>query len=293
MQIVRLGPSTDSPRLGLVDGPRVWSFEAAQTSLADLLRLSADELRGRVDAVSRTEAGQGSIDRFLAPIDGQTEVWAAGVTYQRSEEARVEESGTPDIYTRVYTAERPELFFKGTARRVAGPEQPVVVRADSTWDVPEPELALVINSGAEIVGYTIANDVSSRSIEGDNPLYLPQAKVYAGSCALGPGVTPAWDVPDPYALSIRMHIARADGTTWNGQTSTRELKRRLQHLVEYLFREDTFPDGVILCTGTALVPDSPFTLESGDLVQIDIDQLGTLRNPVVRGKAGFRSGAGA
>jgi 2-dehydro-3-deoxy-D-arabinonate dehydratase len=207
------------------------------------------------------------------------------VTYQRSEEARVEESGTPDIYTRVYTAERPELFFKGTARRVAGPEEPIVVRADSSWDVPEPELALVINSRAEIVGYTVANDVSSRSIEGDNPLYLPQAKVYAGSCALGPGVTPAWEVADPYALSIRMRIARADGTSWDGQTSTRELKRRLQELVEYLFREDTFPDGVILCTGTALVPDSPFTLQPGDVVEIQIDQLGVLRNPVVRGKA--------
>jgi len=286
MQIVRLGSPTVSARLGLVDGPRVWSFEAPDPSLADLLRLSADELRRRVDALSRTEASRESVDTLLAPIDGQTEVWAAGVTYQRSEEARVEESGTPDIYTRVYTAERPELFFKATPRRVAGPEAQIVVRADSTWDVPEPELALVVNSRAEIVGYTVANDVSSRSIEGENPLYLPQAKVYAGSCALGPGVTPAWEVPDPYALSIRMRIARADGTSWNGQTSTRELKRRLEELVEYLFREDTFPDGVILCTGTALVPDSPFTLESGDRVEIEIDRLGTLRNPVVRGKAG-------
>src|SRR5207253_5740305 len=132
-------------------------------------------------------AGETPEGRLLAPIDGATEVWAAGVTYQRSEEARVEESGTPDIYSRVYTAERPELFFKATPRRVAGPEAPIVVRADSTWDVPEPELALVINSRAEIVGYTVANDVSSRSIEGENPLYLPQANVYAGSCALGPG----------------------------------------------------------------------------------------------------------
>jgi 2-dehydro-3-deoxy-D-arabinonate dehydratase len=291
MQIVRLGSSTDSPRLGLVDGPRVWSFEAADTSLADLLHLTADELRARVEAVSRSEASRAPSDMFLVPIDGQTEVWAAGVTYQRSEEARVEESDTPDIYTRVYTAERPELFFKGTARRVAGPEKPIVVRTDSSWDVPEPELALVINSRAEIVGYTVANDVSSRSIEGDNPLYLPQAKVYAGSCALGPGVTPAWEVADPYALSIRMRIARADGTSWDGQTSTRELKRRLQELVEYLFREDTFPDGVILCTGTALVPDSPFTLQPGDVVEIEIDQLGVLRNPVVRGKAGLQMGA--
>src|SRR5438270_9198150 len=226
MQIVRLGSSTDSPRLGLLDGPRVWSFEAADTSLADLLRLTADELRARVEAVSRSEASRAPSDTFLAPIDGQTEVWAAGVTYQRSEEARVEESGTPDIYTRVYTAERPELFFKATPRRVAGPEAPIVVRADSTWDVPEPELALVINSRAEIVGYTVANDVSSRSIEGENPLYLPQAKVYAGSCALGPWITPVWEVADPYALGIRMRIERGGAEYWRGETSMREFARR-------------------------------------------------------------------
>jgi 2-dehydro-3-deoxy-D-arabinonate dehydratase len=223
----------------------------------------------------------------LAPIDGETEVWAAGVTYRRSEEARVEESGTPDIYTKVYSAERPELFFKATPRRVAGPEEPVVVRADSTWDVPEPELALVINSGAEIVGYTIGNDVSSRSIEGDNPLYLPQAKVYARSCALGPGITPAWQIDDPYALRMRMRILRGGQIHWSGEASTADLKRRLEDLVEHLFREDDFPDGVILSTGTALVPDSPFTLQQGDVVEIEIDQLGLLRNPVVRGKAGL------
>jgi 2-dehydro-3-deoxy-D-arabinonate dehydratase len=291
MQIVRSGSPTARARLALLDGPRLWSLEAAHGSLADLLRLSADELRARLEALARNDPSQASSERLRAPIDGQTEVWAAGVTYQRSEEARVEESGTPDIYTRVYTAERPELFFKATARRVAGPEEPIAVRTDSTWDVPEPELALVVNARAEIVGYTVANDVSSRSIEGDNPLYLPQAKVYAGSCALGPGVTPAWDVPDPYALGIRMNIACADGTTWSGQTSTSELKRGLEELVEYLFREDTFPDGVILCTGTALVPESPFTLEQDDVVEIEIDQLGTLRNPVVRGKAGLGSGA--
>lgn len=289
MQIVRLGSRTATPRLVLVDGAHLWPFEAADVSLADLLHLSGDELRARVQALARTEPSPASSDPLLAPIDGQTEVWAAGVTYQPSEQARVEESGTPDIYTRVYTAERPELFFKATPRRVAGPDQPIAVRADSTWDVPEPELAVVVNAQAEIVGYMVANDVSSRSIEGDNPLYLPQAKVYAGSCALGPGVTPVWDVPDPYALDIRMAIARRDGSNWNGQTSTSELKRGLDELVEYLFREDTFPDGVILCTGTALVPDSPFTLEPGDVVEIQIDQLGTLRNPVVRGKAELRS----
>jgi 2-dehydro-3-deoxy-D-arabinonate dehydratase len=223
--------------------------------------------------------------RVLAPIDGQTEVWAAGVTYKRSEEARVEESATPDIYSRVYRAERPELFFKANARRVAGPDAPVAVRSDSTWDVPEPELAIVINAAGEIVGYTIGNDVSSRSIEGENPLYLPQAKVYAGCCALGPAITPVWEVADPYVLGIRMRIERGGQIHWQGETSMREFNRRLEDLARYLYLEDDFPDGAILSTGTALVPDSPFTLEAGDVVEIEIDGLGTLRNLVVRGKA--------
>jgi 2-dehydro-3-deoxy-D-arabinonate dehydratase len=279
MQIVRLPTG-----LGLIeDGQLVGGLP--QRTVAELLRLSAAELRNVVERSTGTSGQHAATPR--APIDGQTEVWAAGVTYRRSEEARVEESGTPDIYTKVYSAERPELFFKATPRRVAGPEEPVVVRADSTWDVPEPELALVINAGAEIVGYTIGNDVSSRSIEGDNPLYLPQAKVYSRSCALGPGITPAWQIDDPYALGMRMRILRDGQVHWSGEASTADLKRRLEDLVEYLFREDDFPDGVILSTGTALVPDSPFSLQHGDVVEIDIDQLGLLRNPVVRGKAGL------
>ena len=279
MQIVRL-----STGLGLIEDNQLIGG-LPQRTVAELLRLSAAELRNVVER--RTSTSGKRAETLLAPIDGETEVWAAGVTYRRSEEARVEESGTPDIYTKVYSAERPELFFKATPRRVAGPEEPVVVRADSTWDVPEPELALVINSAAEIVGYTIGNDVSSRSIEGDNPLYLPQAKVYARSCALGPGITPAWHIDDPYALGMRMRILRGGQLYWSGEASTADLKRRLEDLVEHLFREDDFPDGVILSTGTALVPDSPFTLEQGDVVEIELDQLGLLRNPVVRGKAGL------
>jgi len=279
LQIVRLPAG-----LGLVeDGQLIGGLP--QPSVAELLRLSAAELRNVLERSTGTLGQHAATPR--APIDGQTEVWAAGVTYRRSEEARVEESGTPDIYTKVYSAERPELFFKATARRVAGPDEPVVVRGDSTWDVPEPELALVINAGAEIVGYTIGNDVSSRSIEGDNPLYLPQAKVYVRSCALGPGITPAWQIDDPYALRMRMRILRGGQAYWSGEASTADLKRRLEDLVEYLFREDDFPDGVILSTGTSLVPDSPFTLQHGDIVEIEIDQLGLLRNPVVRGKAGL------
>jgi 2-dehydro-3-deoxy-D-arabinonate dehydratase len=289
MQIVRSESSTHEVTVGLVeDGRWLGQFAERYASIAELLRLSSAELRAAVDAARTPAPETPSPGRLRAPIDGQTEVWAAGVTYKRSEEARMEESATPDIYSRVYRAERPEIFFKATPRRVVGPEEPVVVRADSSWDVPEPELAIVVNAHAEIVGYTIGNDVSSRTIEGENPLYLPQAKVYDGSCALGPGIVPAWQVADPYVLGIRMRISRKGARHWQGETSMREFARRLDDLVMYLFREDEFPDGVILCTGTALVPDSPFTLEAGDSVEIDIDGLGTLRNPVVRGKAARR-----
>lgn len=285
--IVRTQSRGGEVAIGLFDnGALTGAIGGSATTLAELLRLPAGELRAAVESAA---SASGMSERLLAPIDGATEVWAAGVTYKRSEEARVEESATPDIYTRVYRAERPELFFKATARRVAGPDEPVVVRADSTWDVPEPELAIVVNAHAEIVGYTIGNDVSSRSIEGENPLYLPQAKVYDGSCALGPGIVPAWEIDDPYALGLRMRILRDETLHWQGETSMREFARRLEDLVSYLFREDEFPDGVILSTGTALVPDSPFTLESGDVVEIDIDALGNLRNPVVRGKSARRS----
>ncbi|HYW90456.1 MAG TPA: fumarylacetoacetate hydrolase family protein [Chloroflexota bacterium] len=289
MQIVRSESSTHEVTVGLVEDRRwLGQFAGRYASIAELLRLSSAELRVAVDAARTPAPETPSPGRLLAPIDGQTEVWAAGVTYKRSEEARMEESATPDIYSRVYRAERPEIFFKATPRRVVGPEEPVVVRADSSWDVPEPELAIVVNAHAEIVGYTIGNDVSSRTIEGENPLYLPQAKVYDGSCALGPGIVPAWQVADPYVLGIRMRISRNGARHWQGETSMREFARRLDDLVMYLFREDEFPDGVILCTGTALVPDSPFTLEAGDSVEIDIDGLGTLRNAVVRGKAARR-----
>lgn len=280
--IVRCRTSTTTAHLRLMQAAD--ETRALPGTLAELLRLTATDLRATLDtAASGPVLGPDALT-LLAPIDGETEVWAAGVTYKRSQEARVEESSTPDIYTRVYEAARPEIFFKATQRRVAGPDAQVVVRADSTWDVPEPEVAIVVNAHAEIVGYTIANDVSSRSIEGDNPLYLPQAKVYDGSCALGPGIVPAWEIPDPYALGIRMRIHRAGRVYWSGETSMREFARRLDDLVTALFLEDTFPAGVILSTGTALVPDSPFTLEPGDDVEIEIDALGSLRNPVVRGK---------
>jgi len=283
VQIIRY-KSSGGVALGMARNSQLIGYFQPNSELHDLLRLRADELRMQIENSFQHGAANNLPTLILAPIDGETEVWAAGVTYKQSEQARMEESGTPDIYANVYAAKRPELFFKATPRRVAGPDAPIVVRTDSTWDVPEPELVLVVNAHAEIIGYTIGNDVSSRSIEGENPLYLPQAKVYAGCCGLGPGITPAWEVSDPYNLTIHLAIERNGQVYWEGETSTRELKRRFDELVTYLFLENDFPDGVFLYTGTALVPERQFTLEPGDVVQIDVDQLGTLRNPVVRGK---------
>lgn len=287
MQIVRFRAGDGTVALGALRNERVVArFKAPNATLPELLRLPLAEFR---PIVERTVAISGPPERdsvLLAPVDGLMEVWAAGVTYKRSEEARREESGTPDVYAKVYEAERPEIFLKATPRRVVGPEGTVVIRSDSTWDVPEPELAIVVNAHAEIVGYTIGDDVSSRSIEGENPLYLPQAKLYAGACAVGPGITPVWEVPDPYDLAIWMAIERDNEVIWEGETRTSGLKRRLDELVAYLYREDDFPDGAVISTGTALVPDAPFTLEAGDVVDIAIDRLGALRTTVARGKDG-------
>lgn len=217
-------------------------------------------------------------NEISAPIDTQ-EVWASGVTYLRSKVARVEESvGGGDFYDQVYEAARPELFFKSTAKRVIAPGQPVRIRRDSTWNVPEPELTLVISSRGTIVGYTIGNDMSSRSIEGENPLYLPQAKVYDGSCALGPAILLNEGEKDE--RTVRMTIARAQTVVFSGETSTGQIRRPLAELAEYLFRETTFEEGVFLLTGTGIVPPDDFTLQSGDIVRITIEGIGTLENPV-------------
>ena len=254
------------------------------TTVAELLRLPIDGLRDRLAAAGSTDSPILADVELLAPVDGRTEIWACGVTYEISREARVEESEqAADVYELVYDAERPELFFKSVAWRVSGPGRRIGVREDSTLDVPEPELALVVNRIGEIVGYTICNDVSSRSIEGENPLYLPQAKVYSGACGLGPWITPAWEIPDPYQLGIRLTIDRDGAQAWDGSASTSSLHRRLDDLVGYLMRGDTHPDGAILSTGTCLVPPPPFSLTAGDLVTIAIDGIGTLTNPVVRG----------
>ena len=219
--------------------------------------------------------------RLLAPIGAQ-EVWAAGVTYFRSRDARMEEaqeSAGGSFYNRVYSAERPELFFKATPHRVAGPGQPVRIRKDSTWNVPEPELTLAINARGRIVGYTIGNDMSSRDIEGENPLYLPQAKTYDGSCALGPGIL-ITDDPLPATTAIVLNITRGGRVCFSGSTSLAELKRQPRELVEYLFRESSFPAGCYLMTGTGIVPPAPFSLQRGDEIAITIQPIGTLKNLV-------------
>ena len=284
MRLIRFRADGGEPRAGVLDGDAVSEFAAAG-SLGDLLALPLNRIR----AICADPGGATLPVRdveLLAPVDGRMEVWAAGVTYERSRTARMAESEqSADIYDRVYAAERPELFFKSAAWRVSGPGQPVSVRADSTIDVPEPELAVVLNAAGEVAGYTICNDMSSRSIEGENPLYLPQAKIYLGGCAAGPWIVPAWEVPDPYVLTIELTIARGGATAWEGSASTSALHRKIDELAAYLFREDEFPAGAILSTGTSLVPDLPFSLEAGDEVRIRISGIGELVNPVVRGKA--------
>lgn len=220
-------------------------------------------------------------ETILAPVVSQ-EVWAAGVTYYRSRSARIEESksaGGGDFYDRVYAAERPELFFKAAGRRVVGHKGTVRVRSDASWSVPEPELALVINAEGEIVGYTIGNDMSSRDIEGENPLYLPQAKVYDGSCALGPCILVSGE-PLGKTTGIHLEIARDGESVFTGSTTLAELKRDPKELVRYLFRDNSFPQGAFLMTGTGVVPPDSFTLRSADVVRIRIDGIGTLENAV-------------
>lgn len=282
--IVRFRRGEDEPAIGIHQAGLVIPLPGLR-ELAKLWAMPRDELRYRLAEPDHAAALPLDEVQLLAPVDGRTEVWACGVTYQTSREARIEESeADADLYARVYDAERPELFFKSVAWRVSGPLRPVGIRADSAVNVPEPELALVVNRHGETVGYTICNDMSSRSIEGENPLYLPQAKIYAGACGLGPWITPAWEIPDPYRLGITLTIDRDGSRCWEGQTGTSQLNRRFDDLVAYLMRSGTHPDGVVLATGTCLVPPPPFTLAAGDVVTIMIEGVGALTNPVVRGQ---------
>ncbi len=216
--------------------------------------------------------------RVVAPIESQ-EIWGAGVTYLRSRDARVQEAADATAYDLVYEAERPEVFFKTPGWRCVGSGEPIGIRRDSTCDVPEPELTLVLDASLRIAGYTIGDDVSSRSIEGENMLYLPQAKTYERSCAVGPCIVPASAVSAPFRITLE--IERSGRTVFDGEASTSEMKRPFEELARYLGRALPFPAGVLLLTGTGIVPETSFTLRAGDVVRVSVDGLGTLENPVV------------
>ncbi len=276
-----------------VDGEVRWAVRSGGVDrplpmgLDDLLGLPRDRARAAVEAAARADPVRGDL---LAPVESQ-EVWAAGVTYERSRDGRVAESTEADVYTRVYSAERPELFFKASGPRVVGHGQTVGVRVDSPWNAPEAELGLVLDAAGEIFGYVVGNDVSSRSIEGENPLYLPQAKVYARSCALGPGIVPVWAAPE-LPLRIDLRVDRAGTTAFEGSTSTASLARRLEDLVSWLTAALDFSVGAVLLTGTGIVPDESFDLRAGDVVTIAIEGIGTLVNPVVQVGRDLRQGVG-
>ena len=273
-----------TPRFGVIVGDEVVDVAAAggPSSQAEALTLSRETMMTALADAAASGAGVplGSVT-LAAPIDAQ-EVWAAGVTYLRSRNARMEESSQSDVYDRVYDADRPEIFLKATPSRVVSPNSAVGIRSDSGWDVPEPELALLINAGGEVVGYTIGNDVSSRSIEGENPLYLPQAKVYAKCAGLGPVVVLTDEISDPTDLPITLEIMRGGEVLFSEETGTSRMHRTCADLVTYLFRGNAFPAGVFLMTGTGIVPPSEFTLQDGDSVTITINPIGALTNPVER-----------
>jgi len=277
--------SGDDARVGRLEAGTLIPLDLASSdcsSLSDILESSdpaavvqATEQRDQAIAIDQVE--------LLAPID-QQEVWAAGVTYKRSQAARMEESeASASCYDLVYRSDRPELFLKATPHRVSGPGAPLRIRWDASWNVPEPELTLVITRDKRLVGFTIGNDMSSRDIEGENPLYLPQAKVYNQCAGLGPCITLREAMPSREESGIRLKIERAGETVFEGETNVDQMARSFEDLIDYLGREQTFPDGVILMTGTGVVPDNDFTLQDGDTVHISIDGIGTLTNPIVQG----------
>ncbi len=289
--LVRFAHTGQGPRVGAQIGDTVYDITEQVPSVAAWLVGSAGLVERAIAEIAAAVeqapshygvadfGGEDSMLRWLAPVDEQA-VWAAGVTYKRSQEARQEESADGgDIYARVYAAERPELFFKAHGAQVIGPEGMVGIRQDSAWNVPEPELALVINPAMEVVGVTAGNDMSSRDIEGANPLYLPQAKVYTASCALGPGIRlgqpSSW--PD---TTIHLEIAREGQIAFAGSVHTSSIHRTMDDLVTYLGRSNSYPQGVVLLTGTGIVPPGDFTLAAGDVVRITIEGIGTLVNTV-------------
>jgi 2-dehydro-3-deoxy-D-arabinonate dehydratase len=284
MQLAKIRYGTWDECLGiLADGivtPMAWNDQ--YRSLTDILA-AADPTAAAISLTPRGAKVPVQSVQILAPIDRQ-EVWAAGVTYKRSKVARMEESeGAARFYDLVYEAPRPELFFKANPHRVVGPGQAVRIRQDAKWNVPEPELALVLDAKLRLVGFTIGNDMSSRDIEGENPLYLPQAKVYDACCALGPAITLATDMPPLDEIDISIVIERAKKKVFSGSTNITQLNRTFEELIGWLGRDNSYPHGVILLTGTGIVPTEEFTLQPDDQISITIAGIGTLSNSVVQG----------
>jgi 2-dehydro-3-deoxy-D-arabinonate dehydratase len=267
------------PRLarGPADAPRPGELLDAGATVDGLLGGAPDALAALLEGPAAGPVPEGA--RLLAPV-GRQPVWAAGVTFLRSRDARLEESAGLDAYDKVYLAERPELFLKALPGAARGPGEPIGVRADSSWDVPEPELAVVADRRGRIVAYSIGNDVSSRSIEGENPLYLPQAKIYRGSCALGPCLVPVAEAPAPAGMEISLAIRRGGAELFRDACSVGDMKRTLPELVDWLWRGQELPLGAVLLSGTSIVPPPELTLRPGDEVAIAISGLGELRNPV-------------
>lgn len=285
MELLRYRSADGTTALGSLDDRGIAPLPNID-SLADLLRRPLAEIRRLMGEALDTARLPATAVTPLAPVDGRTEVWGAGVTYERSFAARVEESGAQAAYAAVYAAERPELFFKAAAWRVLVDGEVAGLRRDATSTVPEPELALVVNRHGEIVGATVCDDLTARSIEGQNPLYLPQAKLYTGCCVLGARVRPWWEITDPHALDITMVIRRAGAVVFRGTTNTAALRRRFEDLVSWLYREERFPDGAILATGTGIVPELDFGLAEGDEVEIAIEQVGALTHGLATDLAG-------
>jgi len=285
MKLAKFRQSDGQFGVGRVEGDHILPFDLSAGQYRSLFEiLEADNPYEAAEFLSREDEPI-PLEQLtlLPPIDDQ-EVWAAGVTYKRSKTARMEESTTAaSCYDRVYASPRPELFFKATPHRVAGHGQALRIRTDSNWNVPEPELTLVLSSKLNLVGYTIGNDMSSRDIEGDNPLYLPQAKCYSQSCGLGPWITLAVGMPPRSEISIRLLVHRGGKIAYDGRTSVDQMARTFENLIGWLGRDNSFPTGAFLLTGTGIVPDSGFTLEADDIVEIKVDGIGTLLNPVVQG----------
>lgn len=281
MQLCQIGRLSEPRGVGLVDGEVVRILDVpGPNPLSQLLHAADPAAAVRAATVQALVPLSTAV--LMPPLEEQ-EVWAAGVTYIRSKVAREEESaetGASRFYDKVYTADRPELFFKAPAPRVIGPGGTVRIRRDARWSVPEPELALVVSPAGKIVGCTVGNDMSSRDIEGENPLYLPQAKFYDGSCAVGPVITLAGALPPPAGVTISMEIRRGGKAVFTGSTALSSMKRTPEELVSWLFRETSFPKGVVLLTGTGVVPPDDFTLAIGDMVAIEITGIGRLVNPV-------------